>query len=468
MRAHRVPAPGHRILAAVSGGGDSVALLRLLLLLGKEFPLTIAVAHVNHRLRGEASDQDQRFVQDLCARLGLSCRVVAPDDDALAALNAGGEAGLRSFRHERLRQTAREIGASHIALGHTLDDQAETLLMRLLRGGGRRGLSAMRCVGPDPLIRPMLHITREQARGFLREIGQDFREDETNTDDRFLRNRVRSRLLPVMVGFNPRIVRSLAGAAELLGEEDRYLDSLAADWIARHARPHQGGEPRLVLPAAAPDGIATLVQPLAARIVRIAMKKTGSDPRGVSRRAIQAILGLAAAGVDGSTRPVAGGVEATIRGADLIIGPGAPPPVKPEPFILSLPIPGEVEAVALAGRIEATVLPRDQAGPVGGVEWDPMTARLDASLLGPVATVRNRRPGDAFHPLGAPGRRKLGDFLIDIKIPRAKREHLPLVIGPAGIAWVVGHRVGHPYRVTDATERVAILTYRLRVDRGPF
>ena len=466
MRAHRLPAPGDRILAAVSGGSDSVALLRLLLLLGEEFPLTLAVAHVNHRLRAAASDQDQRFVQDLCARLGLPCHVRAPDDATLAALNTGGEAGLRSFRHEHLRQTAREIGASRIALGHTVDDQAETLLMRLLRGGGRRGLSAMRSIGPGPLIRPMLQITREQAREFLREIGQDFRDDETNTQDRFLRNRVRSRLVPLMAEFNPRIVRRLAATAELLGEEDRYLDTLAADWIARHARPLEGGESRLILSAAPPDGLATLPMTLAARIVRVAVKRAGGDPRGVSRRAVQAILDLAVAGVDASARPVAGGVEATIRGADLVIGPGVQPPLRTEPFILSLPIPGDVEVEALAGRIEATVVPRDQAGPAGGMGSDPMTACLDASLLGTVATVRNRRPGDAFHPLGAAGRRKLGEFLIDLKVPRAKRERLPLVIGPVGIAWVVGHRVGHPYRMTDATRRVAVLKFRLRVDRG--
>jgi len=466
VRAHRTPAPGDRVLAAVSGGGDSVALLRLLLLAREEIPFTIAVAHVDHRLRGESSRQDREFVEDLCARLELPCRVLSPDDDALRALREGGEAQLRAFRHEHLKRAAREAGASRIALGHTMDDQAETLLMRLLRGGGRRGLSAMRCVGEGPLFRPLLQITRRQTREFLMEIGQDFRDDETNAEERFTRNRIRSRLMPLMQEFNPRIVRRLAATAELLGSEDRYLDALAADWIAHHARPATDARDELILPAGAPGGLAALPEPLAARIVRIALRKIGSDPRGASRKAIQSILALAATGPDDGTRPVAGGVEAAIRGDDIVIRRTGPLARKPEPFILRLPIPGGIETTELGGRLEARVVARDQAG--GSLDPDPMTASLDAALLGSSATVRNRRPGDLFHPLGAPGSRKLGDFLIDRKIPRARRDQLPLVVGPEGIAWVVGHRIGHAYRVTSATRHVALLKFHLRVDQGRF
>jgi tRNA(Ile)-lysidine synthase len=467
VRSNGLLAPGGRVLAAVSGGGDSVALLRLLALLAGDLDLTVVVAHVNHRLRGEASDEDQRFVEALAARLGYECRVLLPDEAAAHRMAAGGEEARRCVRHALLGQAARDSRCTRIALAHTLDDQAETFLMRLIRGAGRRGLSAMASAGPGPLIRPMLGITRKQARVFLGRLGQEFREDETNLSERFLRNRIRSRLLPVLSEMNPAITRTLAKTAQLLADEDRYLDALAAEWVRRRSGSPGAG---IALPARGVEALSDLPPALARRVVRLALARAGGDPRGASQAVVAAVMRVAAYGAEDEPLLLAGGMAVTLRGPDLAFemrrpgeakGPGRPP-LRAERFSLTLPIPGRAAADSLGGELEASVVPRGQAGENRCGE-DRVC--LDAALLGQAAAVRNRLPGDAFHPLGGPGRRKLNDFLIDRKVPRNQRDRIPVVVGPVGIAWVVGQRIGHAYRLTDSTRSVAVLTFRRRVDQ---
>ena len=459
VRTHRLLTAGDRVLVAVSGGGDSVALLRLLVRYTEVAPLDITVAHVNHGLRGERSDEDQRFVEALAARLGLGIRVLKTDPSGPGALLKGSEEAARRVRHTLLNRAARATGCPRIALAHTKDDQAETILLRLMRGAGRRGLSGMAFAGPGRLIRPMLSIGHEGVVSYLDSIGQDFREDETNSDLRFLRNKVRARLLPLMKQFNPSVVDVLARTSELLGEEDRYLDNLAGELLARAARlPEPGSEPepsgeRLVtLPA---EWLAGLPRPLARRVARLALEEAGGDPRGARLTAVEDLLRLAAEGTDGSSCMLAGKMRASRSVTDLVISaPGGGTIRGAETFEVTLPIPGHVELPGLGSVLEANLVPRLDPG-VGSA--GPNRAYLDATVLGKGVTVRNRRAGDRFHPLGAPGRRKLKEFLIDCKVPRSRRDNVPVVVGPAGIAWVVGHRIAHTYRVTERTDRVAVL-----------
>jgi len=481
IEAHSLAAEGERLLLAVSGGGDSVALLHLMIRYAESHRLTVAVAHVNHRLRGPSADQDQDFVQQLCARLGVPCLCLSPNRQEAGRLAAGGEEAARILRHRLLSAAARRTRSDRIALGHTMDDQAETVLMRLVRGAGRRGLSGMAAAGPGKLIRPMLAIRREEARRYLEEIGQTYREDESNADTRFLRNRIRSGLIPVMEDLNRSVVPSLARTASLLAEEDRYLDSLAADWVANHARPLAAGAPegaeRVACVVSVPaDRLVLLPAALSRRVARALLKAAGGDPRGAGWSAVSQTLDLARSQRDGDSRDLGCGLRGRRQGSHLVIvsrrydvggGPG-------EPFSFDLPIPGDVELADSLGVIRARLVPvesglRGMAAAAGtarreGVAADlarePRTlARLDAAVLGPRASVRSRLPGDQFHPLGASGRRKLKEFLIDLKVPRARRDHIPLVVGPAGIAWVVGQRIGHPYRVTDTTREVAVLVH---------
>ena len=464
---HHMLSQGERVMAAVSGGGDSVALLRLLHGLRDDIPFELIVAHVNHGLRGAAGDADARFVQELAASLSLVCVVLSPGprEEALLARARGSEEAARRARHMLLAAAARRAGCGRIALGHTMDDQAETVLMRLIRGTGRRGLSGMRRCGPGLLIRPLLGLRRDALRSCLRDLGQPFREDETNQDARFLRNRVRVRLIPVLAGLNPAIVESLARTAELLAEEDRYLDDLARREVTRWARPASAApaEASVRIPAA---NLNALPLPLRRRAARMLLAQAGGDPRGAGSRAVADLLDLAAREGSGAGLDLPGGIRTTLQEGLLLLELAGGRNL-PSPFCVDMLVPGEValpggRGALRARRIDAADFPgRLEAARREGA-LDVRTVFLDATALGSSPCVRSRLRGDAFRPMGGAGSRKVSDYLIDRKVPRTRRDEVPLVVGGAGIAWVVGFRASEEYRVTPDSGQVVELEW----DRG--
>ncbi len=246
------PGPG---VVAVSGGADSVALLRAL----HACSAPLVVAHVNHRLRGADADADEALVRELCAALGVPFRVTGAD---VAALAAGGnlEATARRVRYEFFAAVAREVGAAWVATAHTADDQAETVLHRLVRGTGLqglRGIAARRAAensGLTPpagqeIVRPLLGVTRADVLAHLAALGQAYREDASNSDPRFTRNRIRHELLPLLRTFNPDVVAALGHLAEHAADAHEVITAAALDLLARVERPRAGGT--LVLDAAA-------------------------------------------------------------------------------------------------------------------------------------------------------------------------------------------------------------------------
>ncbi len=235
--------PGTGIVA-VSGGADSVALLRAL----RACRAHCIVAHVNHQLRGEESDSDEQFVRELCATLGIECRVLRTD---VAALASGDnlESTARRVRYDFFAEVAREANAAWIATAHTADDQAETVLHRLIRGTGLQGLRGiartkranMTATAAPHIIRPLLAVTRDDVIAHLAEIRQPYRTDSTNADTRFTRNRIRHELLPLLRSFNPDVVNALAHVAEHANESHAIITSTAAELLAKVERPRVGG-----------------------------------------------------------------------------------------------------------------------------------------------------------------------------------------------------------------------------------
>ncbi len=444
---HGLLAADDAVLAAVSGGGDSVALLHLLTALSRRIPLRLTVAHVNHRLRGADSDADAAFVEDLALRLGWPCRTLETDPPVEASSRPVPEEGLRRARRRILLHLARDAGCTRIALGHTMDDQAETVLMRLMRGTGRRGLAGMARATPDGVVRPLLGFRREALRRWLAACGETWREDASNDDLRYLRNRVRSVVLPSLIACNPAVVRTLSRGADLMGEEDRLLDAMAAEAIDPVVREAGRG---VAVPAAS---IRALPDPIARRAARRMIRRAGGDPRGAGSASVAHVLRIARGG-SLARHGLAGGLQAERRGDDVHIGPREGTIGRPSPFSLTMTIPGEATIPTTGAVLSARLMPERAALPPMG---DAARACLDADRLGSVVTIRNRRPGDRFHPLGGPGPRRLKEFLIDGKVPRSERDRIPLVEGPDGIAWVVGQRIGDPYRLTGATRRVVVL-----------
>jgi tRNA(Ile)-lysidine synthase len=221
-------------VVAVSGGADSVALLRVL----HELTFPVTVAHINHQLRGADSDADEAFVRDLCTTLGVQCRVKTVDVAAIAA-GENFESTARRIRYEFFTEVAAEMRAAWIATGHTADDQAETVLHRMIRGAGIQG---MRGISPhrDLVIRPLLDVTRAEVLAYLAGLNQPFREDATNSDSRFTRNRIRHELLPLLKTFNPDVVAALAHLAAHASDAHEVITEVAAETLAKSERPRAG------------------------------------------------------------------------------------------------------------------------------------------------------------------------------------------------------------------------------------
>lgn len=311
--AERLVPEGSSVLAAVSGGGDSVALLYLLVRMSVSRSLDITVAHLDHGTR-RGSTADRRFVERLASKMSLRCisdRRSVPD---LRGKKESPEEAARRIRRAFLLEAAGEAGASMIATGHNLDDQAETVLMRLLRGAGPAALAGITEQGPGPFVRPLLGIERSELRAFLERHGIAFREDPTNRSMKYDRNRVRQIVLPLVAdAFNPRAGRHLVHAANLLQEDGAYLDELAKRRF------------RAISDEGCKDGVRIDAKKLrssrpaiARRVARIALQEGGVEPSRISSRHIMSILDLAAGG-SGRSLDLPSDVIAVRRGTALTI-----------------------------------------------------------------------------------------------------------------------------------------------------
>jgi tRNA(Ile)-lysidine synthase len=455
---------GDRVLVAVSGGSDSTALLALLAGSARDLGLDLHVAHLDHGWRGRASERDAEFVRRLALRFRLPVTVGHVDAAAWRRSGARGaegrtqssrEARARTLRRRFLEATAAEIGARRIALGHTLDDQAESLLLRLLRGSGRRGLGGIHPVVDGLFIRPLLGIRRASLRAWLRQRGLRWREDATNRDLGLTRNRVRRRLLPLLEReFNAKATEVLARTANLLRDEDAWLERLAGE---AYDSARIAGTPGIRLD---PDRLATMPVPLQRRVVRRAAAEARGHLRGLGMKHVDSALALLRS--RGNRRLDLPGLRLRRDGRGLaFLAPlesGATPKGGVGVRTALCPVPGEVSLPALRMRLVARLAETGPAVPSPGAD----RALLDADLVNGPLVVRSRRSGDRFHPQGAPGSRRLKQFLIDRKVPVDERGEVPLVLTGERIAWVVGHRIDDRFKITPATRRVLVLTKETR------
>jgi tRNA(Ile)-lysidine synthase len=434
IRRHAMLAGGESVLLGVSGGADSVALLHVLTCLAPALGLRLHVLHVDHGLRPDSA-RDGEFVRALGARLGV------PVDVAAVRVGEGSvEAAARAARHAALEACADRVGAARIALGHTADDQAETLLMRLLEGTGVRGLAGIPPVR-GRLIRPLLESRHRDAVAALRSAGLAWLEDPTNRDERFFRNRVRHGLLPRLEAFaEGDLVERLARLARLAREAIDALDRVAAAELSRLARVEEGA---LVLSRAA---LAALPRPVAAEVLRRAAATLGSRAplRAWGHRGLRRVLAEAP-----PRRPFRlGGVRVEVSGDRVRVGGAPAPALVPR----ELAVPGRVELPEIGRALEAVVV--SATGYALPRESDRVA--FDAAGLPRRLVVRARRRGDRFRPFGG-GDRRLKSFLIDAKVPRWDRDRLPLVDAGRDILWVAGIRRGAAAPVTAGTGAVVEL-----------
>ena len=427
---------GDTWVVAVSGGSDSVGMLRVLHATASELGARLSVAHLDHGVRGESARADAEFVAGLAEGLGL------PIDLGNWRPTRPGhfEADARRARYAWLAEVARARGASGVAVGHTKDDQAETILHRIVRGTGLHGLAGMPGRRPlsasATLFRPLLHVTRREIRAYLAAIGQPFREDASNDDRSRTRARIRHDLLPRLAAdYNPEVADALVRLGGLAGASGRVLRRRVRE-IARTAILRSDADSfaldRRVLSLS--SGF------LRAEVFRLAWRRAGwpEGAMGAEQwRRLARLVGASRARVS-----LGNGVEVVTDLREMILTRSAPlaePPLR-EP--VPLPLPGE--APWDGGRVVATLDPEPDA---------PRDETVDLDSLVPPLFVRAPRPGDRFVPLGMEGSQALNDFFRGRHVSGAQRRATPLVCDALGIVWVVGHRIAHRSRLTNATRR---------------
>jgi tRNA(Ile)-lysidine synthase len=460
-----------KVVAALSGGSDSTALTCLLQELHTHGDLQlVGLAHFNHQLRTPAV-RDESFCRQLAASAGLPILVEREDVAARARHTRRSiEVAGRAARYEFFERARRHFDADVIALGHTRDDQAETYLLRLVRGAGLKGLASMH-PRRGSIIRPLLECHRVDLRQMLDARGMSFMHDETNDDLTVSRNRIRAELLPLLKArFNPSIVDVLADQAELAREEWLWMAAEADALATRVCRRH-GTEWRLDI-----EGLKS-APPALARLVVHRVMTEASGGLTIPFMHVDQVLTMTVASGRGRSKGQSGRIDAPGQlvermGPHLVLQPRPPgvrgrwAPARGTSFEYPLSIPGEVrvkesgclvtaEAPAPAG----SALTGDWAGPASRTA---IVRRDQCRSL----TVRSRKPGDRFRPVGVGGVKKLQDFFVDRKVARLERDAVPLVVDDADrIVWVAGYAIDDQFRVTDPAQAVLIL--RLKVLGGP-
>jgi tRNA(Ile)-lysidine synthase len=433
IRRHAMLAGGETVLVAVSGGADSVALLHLLSRLALDWRLRLHVLHVDHQLRAESA-ADADFVRALGRRLGV------PVDVATVAVDRRGslEAAARVARYAALETWAARVGAARIALGHTADDQAETVLMRLVQGAGVRGLSGIPPVR-SAIIRPLLEVRRSALEAELRGAGLAWVEDASNLDSKFLRNRIRHELLPLLAdSYNPEIASALARLALLARETVGALDQAAGAELERLAVWRDGAAVVRL------DGLRALPRPVAAEVLRQAAARLGGRAplRAWAHRGLKRVFAVPA-----PRRPFTlGGVTVEVSGALARLAT-APLPALIERTVV---VPGLTELPEIGQALEARLIGADAYT----IPREPSRVAFDADDLASPLVVRARRRGERFVAFGGVERRRLKTLLIEAKVPRWDRDRVPVIEAAGTVVWIGHLRRGAAGRVTARTRRV--------------
>ena len=486
---HAMIKNGETVLVAVSGGADSLALLYGLHALHSQLNCQLHLAHLNHCLRPDA-DADAEFVQQHAADLGVPCTLQCTDVPRLAKQwKLSVETAARKARYQFYEEVSTQIGATKIALGHHQDDTVETVLMNLIRGSGSTGLKGILSVRDIKLfgtackpklavksIRPLAGFTRQQIETFLASKGLVPRQDSTNTDTRYLRNRIRHALIPRLESdYNPNIKVGLSRTADVLGAESEYLDTVAREALetcqVRDPDRIKALAPlkSVVLDRAKFQQFHIAVQ---RRVLRQSFFEMSRDTGDLYFSHCEAMLSLIDGDVPNAALALPNGLRFRRVYQCLIFevntSSRSPLPVQTESFGYPLAVPGKTFIAALDTEITAElgdVLPGKMLKfPNGRYEaifdYEKVKgAFADTSSETFPLTVRNRRQGDRFQPYGMRGTKKIKDFMIDAKVPRYERDRIPMLVCGDEILWIVGYTTSDPFKIHPGTRQYLYLRY---------
>ena len=446
------------LIVAVSGGPDSLALLLLLNELRSSLGLNLHVAHLNHGLRGNEAHEDAVFVENMADRLSLPVTSEIADVESYKiGLHLSPEDAARELRYGFLSRVAIAEEAAAVVLGHTADDQAETILMHLLRGSGLNGLIGMSISShwfsskhnqSIVLIRPLLDVKREATEAMCLWKGVTPRYDSSNSSMQFTRNRIRSELIPMLKSYNPRIQEALRRLGCSVAQNQTYMKEEVAQARKRLGADLDGG---IGIEKAAFISLSPIVK---RHLLKHVYEEITRSSNGLKHSHLENMVTLAHGGA-GKEMELPGGLVFSVGYDYVRLGIHINKSLDYHRVVgeYQLAVPGDVQIPgwAIKARLSTRSIPSTAMG--------RYAIQLNRENIGEFLSVRGRRPGDRFHPLGMSGSKKLQDFMVDEKVPRDMRDRVPLVLSDQKIVWVVGHRIAHWVRLMEDTTEVVELEF---------
>ncbi len=447
---HQLIKSGDKIVVAISGGPDSVSLIHLLHRLKSRLGIELYGAHLNHNIRGIDAQMDARYVLNLCEELNIICFIKSADVESYGKKNqlTSEQAG-RILRYEFFDEVLKKVEADKIAVAHNKNDQGETVLMRLLRGTGMQGLTAIQ-YQRDNIIRPLLDVHRKEIEKYCDHHNLMPRTDLSNLTSIYHRNKIRRELIPYLEEhYNPSVLDSLVKTANILKEDYDYIEKQAQTMYKELVYFEKKDQVSFSIPA-----LEKLHPAMKARMLRRAGEELMGKGELLSYQQVQNLLELLDKKQTGKTIHLPMNLEAVISYDKLIFSKEREEEV--EPFKEKLAVNDTTYVHALKAGFELKVFPAED---VDKVSKDKFVKHFDFDKFQQDIVVRNRRDGDRFWPLGLSGKKKLKDFFIDCKVERRERDLIPLICHGKDIVWVVGYRISDKYKITDRTQQ--ILSIRL-------
>ncbi|HEX9913113.1 MAG TPA: tRNA lysidine(34) synthetase TilS [candidate division Zixibacteria bacterium] len=434
---------GDRVIVACSGGPDSVALLNLLNQIKGEYGLKLFIAHINHKLRGKESDEDERFVKRLALNLRLKFYSKSFDIKRIAKKEKLSiEECARKIRYDYLIKLANRIKATKIALGHNADDQAETVLMRLIRGAGGLGLSGIPAIS-GKIIRPLLEVKREKIEQFLEQNKASFRMDSSNLRKDYFRNKVRLELIPLLrKSYNPKIVDALNRTASILSAQEKFLKEETFKVFNKIV---EREDKKISLDL---NKLFNYDIYFRRELVRLAIDQMGGGVFKTNFEIVERILDLAQKKKTGRRIFLNRSLLAEISLNYLNIYQ-----VEKKKKGLPVVFPGIKKSKMFGISLDSEIIKKKDLKEKPFND-NQMTAFLDWGKLKPLFILRNPEPGDKFKPLGMKGTKSLIDFLTDLKVPRYEKEKALILTSKGKIVWVLGYRIADEFKITKDTKKI--------------
>jgi len=447
---------GDRVGIGVSGGPDSVALVQCFAALRLEYDLWMMIIHFNHGIRGDESDRDEAFVMNLAENYGIPVVSEKVSIPAIRRRSGGSlEELCRSERYRYFERIVREWALDKIVLGHTLEDQAETVVMNFLRGSGSRGLRGIMPVRDKMYIRPLIETSKHDIMDFLEATGAAYVTDSSNSDDSYLRNRIRHQLIPELKArYNPRVVEHAARTASIMKSENDFIQHAVNEVIAQWNLDRHSEEISISIPA-----LTVLHDALQMRIIKELLESRTDIQGGITHRHVMAVMGLVKGDRPNAMLNLPLGIvvrrgyhelsmtRGTPRTQNILRQKGDKWKINDYHYEVSIPGTVYVEEIGVGMSFEFV----DKAGIK---EENSNAAYIDFETVALPLIVRNMRPGDTIRPLGLRGTKKVKSVFIDAKIPRIERSKIPLLVDAESVLWIAGMRVHEKSEVTDRTRKV--------------